>query len=75
MEKFSGSSTETNPARAAGSSANTTGPSVLKWEVFVTPGIPIVTADRPTGIRETFFQAMASTLIYGIKDAVLVVPL
>lgn len=45
---------------------------VLKWEVFVTPGIPIVTRDRPAGVQETFFQAMASTLIYGDKDAVLV---
>ena len=44
----------------------------LKWEVFVTPGIPIVTADRPVGVRETVFQAMASTLIYGKRDAVLV---
>src|SRR5258707_13194998 len=44
----------------------------LKWEVFVTPGIPIVTPDRPAGIRETYFQAMASTLIYGKSDAVLV---
>ncbi len=44
----------------------------LKWEVFVTPGIPIVTPDRPAGIRETYFQAMASTLIYGRSDAVLV---
>jgi glyoxylase-like metal-dependent hydrolase (beta-lactamase superfamily II) len=44
----------------------------LNWEVFVTPGIPIVTRDRPAGISETFFQAMASTLIYGNKDAVLV---
>ena len=44
----------------------------LNWEVFVTPGIPIVTRDRPAGIRETFFQASASTLIYGEKDAVLV---
>ncbi len=44
----------------------------LNWEVFVTSGIPIVTRDRPVGIRETFFQAMASTLIYGNKDAVLV---
>ena len=44
----------------------------LKWNVFVTPGIPIVTPDRPPGIRETFFQAMASTLIYGVRDAVLV---
>ena len=44
----------------------------LKWEVFVTPGIPIVTRDRPAGIHETLFQATASTLIYGEKDAVLV---
>ncbi len=44
----------------------------LKWEVFVTPGIPIVTPDRPEGVRETYFQAMAATLIYGRSDAVLV---
>jgi glyoxylase-like metal-dependent hydrolase (beta-lactamase superfamily II) len=44
----------------------------LKWEVFVTPGIPIVTPDRPPGVQQTFFQAMASTLIYGTRDAVLV---
>jgi len=44
----------------------------LNWEVYVTPGIPIVTRDRPAGVSETFFQATASTLIYGIKDAVLV---
>src|SRR5487761_1610435 len=47
------------------------GPS-LKWEVFVTPGIPIITPDRPPEVQETFFQAMASTLIYGTTDAVLV---
>jgi glyoxylase-like metal-dependent hydrolase (beta-lactamase superfamily II) len=46
--------------------------SLLNWEVFVTPGIPIVTRDRPPDRGETFFQAMASTLIYGNKDAVLV---
>jgi len=44
----------------------------LNWEVFVTPGIPIITRDRPVGVRKTFFQAMASTLIYRNKDAVLV---
>jgi glyoxylase-like metal-dependent hydrolase (beta-lactamase superfamily II) len=44
----------------------------LDWDVFVTPGIPIVTADRPQGVQETYFQAMASTLIYGNRDAVLV---
>ena len=44
----------------------------LKWEVFVTPGIPIAQVERPEGIKETFFQAMASTLVYGRRDAVLV---
>jgi len=47
-------------------------PGTLTWEVFVTPGIPIVTRDRPPGVQETYFQAMASTLIYGKRDAVLV---
>jgi glyoxylase-like metal-dependent hydrolase (beta-lactamase superfamily II) len=42
------------------------------WEVFLTPPIPIVTRDRPPGVHETYFQAIASTLIYGSKDAVLV---
>ena len=44
----------------------------LNWEVYVTPGIPIVTPDRPPDVRETYFQAMASTLIYGSEDAILV---
>jgi glyoxylase-like metal-dependent hydrolase (beta-lactamase superfamily II) len=44
----------------------------LNWDVFVTPGIPIVTSDMPPGVKEVYFQAMASTLIYGKQDAVLV---
>ncbi len=44
----------------------------LQWDVFVTPGLPIVTPDAPPGVRETFFQATAATLIYGAQDAVLV---
>ncbi|MFZ0329496.1 MAG: MBL fold metallo-hydrolase [Nitrososphaeraceae archaeon] len=44
----------------------------LNWDVFVTPGIPIVTGDIPPGVKEVYFQAMASTLIYGKRDAVLV---
>src|ERR1700722_515896 len=44
----------------------------LEWDVFVTPGIPIVTIDLPPGITQAYFQAMASTLIYGARDAVLV---
>lgn len=46
--------------------------SVLRWDVFVTPGLPIVTRDKPPGVGETFFQATAATLIYGERDAVLV---
>src|ERR1700732_3744837 len=72
MENLKGSPTEAEPARTSSSSANTTGTPVLNWEVFVTPGIPIVTPYRPSGVQEAYFQAMASTLIYGIRDAVLV---
>jgi glyoxylase-like metal-dependent hydrolase (beta-lactamase superfamily II) len=59
-----------NPAKTANAQVNPT--PALGWEVFVTPGIPIVTRDRPPGVQETYFQAMASTLIYGARDAVLV---
>jgi glyoxylase-like metal-dependent hydrolase (beta-lactamase superfamily II) len=45
---------------------------ILGWDVFVTPGIPIVTIDLPPGVTQAYFQAMASTLIYGERDAVLV---
>jgi len=61
MEKVKGSSTD-KPAKTA----------VLNWDVFVTPGIPIVTPDRPPGVQETYFQAMAATLIYGVRYSVLV---
>ena len=58
--------------KTAGTPVKTTETPVLNWEVFMTPGIPIVTPDRPPGVQETYFQAMASTLIYGARDAVLV---
>ena len=63
---------QANPAQTADPESKTTGDTGLRWDVFVTPGIPIVTRDAPPGVRETFFQAMASTLIYGARDAVLV---
>src|SRR5262245_45049236 len=65
-------STEANSAETADSLEFAPRAGVLHWEVFVTPGIPIVTRDKPPGVRETLFQAMASTLIYGVRDAVLV---
>lgn len=63
---------EPNSAQTVDSKTNTTKAALLNWDVFVTPGIPIVTPDRPRGVGETYFQAMAATLIYGIRDAVLV---
>jgi glyoxylase-like metal-dependent hydrolase (beta-lactamase superfamily II) len=47
-------------------------PSTLKYDVFVTPGIPLATTDLPPDVREARFQAMAATLIQGERDAVLV---
>ena len=44
----------------------------LNWDVFVTPGIPIATSDLPPVMKQAMFQAIASTLIYGKRDAVLV---
>ena len=59
-----------NPAKTANAQVNPT--PALGWDVFVTPGIPIVTGDLPPGVTQAYFQAMASTLIYGARDAVLV---
>ena len=51
--------------KTPGTLANTTETPVLNWEVFMTPDIPIVTPDRPPGVQETYFQAMASTSYMG----------
>jgi len=44
----------------------------LKWEVFVTPSIPVVTTDFAPGEHERPWPPISSTLIYGTRDAVLV---
>src|SRR6266478_4616660 len=44
----------------------------LHWDVFVTPGIPMVTSDLPPGATQGMWSPIASTLIYGKRDAVLV---
>src|ERR1700686_3626983 len=59
-----------NPPKTANAQVNPT--QALGWDVFVTPGISIVTRDLPPGVTQAYFQAMASTLIYGARDAVLV---
>src|SRR5713226_6477031 len=61
-----------NTEKTAGTLENVPRPDNLRWDVFVTSGIPVVTRDKPPGVSETFFQATASTLIYGVRDAVLV---
>jgi len=43
-----------------------------KWEVFVAPGIPIVTSDLPPDASQRLWSPISSTLIYGKRDAVLV---
>ena len=44
----------------------------LNWDVFLTPGVPTATTDLPPSTKQAMFQAIASTLIYGKRDAVLV---
>ncbi len=44
----------------------------LKWDVFVTPGIPIVSSNFPPSEKHGMWSPTSSTLIYGKQDAVLV---
>jgi glyoxylase-like metal-dependent hydrolase (beta-lactamase superfamily II) len=44
----------------------------LKWDVFVTPSIPAVTTDFAPGEHERPWPPISSTLIYGLRDAVVV---
>jgi len=44
----------------------------LKWSTFVTPSIPVVTIDFAPGEHERPWPPTSSTLIYGLRDAVLV---
>lgn len=44
----------------------------LKRDLFVTPGIPVVTTDFAPGERERPWPPISSTLIYGLRDAVVV---
>src|SRR4029077_18671685 len=41
----------------------------LKWDVFVTPSIPVVTTDFAPGEQERPWPPISSTLIYGSRDA------
>src|SRR5258706_245383 len=49
------------------------GPSThLKWNTFVTPSIPVVAPDVAPGEATRPWPPISSTLIYGVRDAVLV---
>jgi len=44
----------------------------LKWDVFVTPSIPVVTTDFAPREHERPWPPISSTLIYGSRDAMVV---
>ncbi len=45
----------------------------LRWDVFVTPGIPqSITSDLPSGTQQWMWSPISATLISGQRDAVLV---
>jgi hypothetical protein len=44
----------------------------LNWDVFVTPGIPVVISDLPPGMTQRMWSPISATLIHGQRDAVLV---
>src|ERR1700675_426030 len=46
--------------------------SPLKWEVFVSPQVAVITSDLPPGAAERKWSPISSTLISGERDAVLV---
>src|SRR6266567_6146238 len=46
--------------------------SPLKWEVFISPQIAVITSDLPPGATERKWSPISSTLISGERDAVLV---
>src|SRR5437879_4731926 len=44
----------------------------LRWDVFLAPSIPAITSDLPPGEKQRPWPPIASTLISGERDAVLV---
>jgi hypothetical protein len=44
----------------------------LNWDLLITFGIPMVTSYYPSVTKQAMFQAIASTLIYGKQNAVVV---
>ena len=50
------SRTDANTEKTAGTPENVARPDNLHWDVFVTPGIPIVTRDKPPAFETHFFK-------------------
>ena len=48
--------------------------SALRWDVFVTPSVPIPSNDPAPGIDKPVWSPISSTLISGERDAVIVDP-
>src|SRR6201982_4229703 len=46
--------------------------SPLKWKVFSSPQVAVITSDLPPGATERKWSLISSTLISGERDAVLV---
>jgi glyoxylase-like metal-dependent hydrolase (beta-lactamase superfamily II) len=44
----------------------------LRWDLFVTPSVPVITSDLPPGEKQRVWPPISSTLISGKQDAVLV---
>jgi len=44
----------------------------LRWDVFVTPAVPVVDNELPPGENQRVWPPISSTLIFGERDAVLV---
>jgi hypothetical protein len=49
-----------NAAKTAKAQVNPT--PALGWDVFVTPGIPIVTVDLPPGVRQAYSESVDEQL-------------
>jgi glyoxylase-like metal-dependent hydrolase (beta-lactamase superfamily II) len=54
------------------STGTSEGNTPLKWDLFVTPGIPMVSNDLAPGEKRRMWSPISATLIYGQRDAVLV---
>jgi glyoxylase-like metal-dependent hydrolase (beta-lactamase superfamily II) len=71
-EPVKGNKVMTNKGNKLMTEVATRGDIPLNWDVFVTPGIPMVTSDLPPGTKQGMWQPTSATLIYGQRDAVLV---